>query len=334
MHSGSSLTPNNPAFSISVGIASLVLEGRPLCDDEYATAAVIDAKPSTVGKYTRTFENSFSAFASTSQNYGSCSSTADRTFDHTLHGRTLYDNEQNDQLQLQLQHQPQSTNFMQLPLRPLPAVICDEAVQHIQRLRHKLLLIRSSPSTSRDIAEQSIAVTSGSQQKPLNGYESDDELDLIFKPQHLREGNLLNSLQSLATSTCLKTTPRSFNRTHGLLKTVEAWTVSGYVADQERQKLQGPFVASTYRSVPAKDDSSGAGNSSSSINKKTDKKTTKQFGPHCEQFMKKIGLIKVAGVAQASTASNINIPGKVSNEIPDFDVHYCCDTNENVKFLS
>lgn len=37
MHSGSSLTPNNPAFSISIGIAALIIEGRPLYDDEYAT---------------------------------------------------------------------------------------------------------------------------------------------------------------------------------------------------------------------------------------------------------------------------------------------------------
>lgn len=40
MHSGSSLTPNNPAFSISIGIAALIIEGRPLFDDEYAADAI------------------------------------------------------------------------------------------------------------------------------------------------------------------------------------------------------------------------------------------------------------------------------------------------------
>lgn len=35
MHSGSSLTPENPAFSISIGIAALIIEGRPLYEDEY-----------------------------------------------------------------------------------------------------------------------------------------------------------------------------------------------------------------------------------------------------------------------------------------------------------
>lgn len=36
MHSGSSLPTENPAFSISIGIAALIIEGRPLYDDEYA----------------------------------------------------------------------------------------------------------------------------------------------------------------------------------------------------------------------------------------------------------------------------------------------------------
>lgn len=37
MHSGSLLTPDNPAFSISIGLAALIIEGRPLHDDEYTT---------------------------------------------------------------------------------------------------------------------------------------------------------------------------------------------------------------------------------------------------------------------------------------------------------
>lgn len=36
MHSGNSLAPENPAFSISTGIAALIIEGRPLYDEEYA----------------------------------------------------------------------------------------------------------------------------------------------------------------------------------------------------------------------------------------------------------------------------------------------------------
>lgn len=40
MHSGSSLTPENPAFSISIGISALIIEGRPLYDDEYTYDSV------------------------------------------------------------------------------------------------------------------------------------------------------------------------------------------------------------------------------------------------------------------------------------------------------
>lgn len=39
MHSGSSITPENPAFSISIGISALIIEGRPLYDDEYTNDA-------------------------------------------------------------------------------------------------------------------------------------------------------------------------------------------------------------------------------------------------------------------------------------------------------
>lgn len=42
MHSGSSLTPENPAFSISTGIAALIIEGRPLYDEEYAIDSSAD----------------------------------------------------------------------------------------------------------------------------------------------------------------------------------------------------------------------------------------------------------------------------------------------------
>lgn len=42
MHSGSSLTPENPAFSISTGIAALIIEGRPLYDEEYTIDSSTD----------------------------------------------------------------------------------------------------------------------------------------------------------------------------------------------------------------------------------------------------------------------------------------------------
>lgn len=52
MHSGSSLTPENPALSISIGISALIIEGRPLYDDEY-TIDTVD------GHQRRPIDNSF-----------------------------------------------------------------------------------------------------------------------------------------------------------------------------------------------------------------------------------------------------------------------------------
>lgn len=57
MHSGSSLTPENPAFSISTGIAALIIEGRPLYDEEYT----IDS--STDGIQRRQSEHNFPSSA-------------------------------------------------------------------------------------------------------------------------------------------------------------------------------------------------------------------------------------------------------------------------------
>lgn len=55
MHSGSSLTPENPAFSISTGIAALIIEGRPLYDEEYTIDSSAEHNfPSSTSKYYRT----------------------------------------------------------------------------------------------------------------------------------------------------------------------------------------------------------------------------------------------------------------------------------------
>lgn len=244
MHSGSSLTSNNPAFSISIGIASLVLEGRPLSDDDYALE-----------------------FDSSTQRTRSdgCSSGA--------------------------QALPAASDIQSIRT---PHHMQTDTVQHVQRLRQKLLQLRSAPGTSRDCyVDQSISVLSSS---ATTSYDSDEELETIYKKQQqLQEENLLNSLQSLA-SNCLKTTPRSFNKSQGLFRTVEAWT-----ADQSKQlsaTLTAQFTAAN-------------------AGKKKLDKGIKKTGPHCEQFMKKIGLVK--GASGGTDAL-------------DLDEHYCSAKNETVCF--
>lgn len=245
MHSGSSLTSNNPAFSISIGIASLVLEGRPLSDDDYALE-----------------------YDSSAQR------TATRSDVTTTGAQAL----------------PTATDVQSIRT---PHPMETDTVQHVQRLRQKLLQLRSAPGTSRDcVVDQSISVLSSS---ATTSYDSDEELETIYKKQQqLQEENLLNSLQSLA-SNCLKSTPRSFNKSHGLFRTVEAWTT-----DQSKQvsaSITAQFAAAA------------------SSNKKKLDKNVKKTGPHCEQFMKKIGLIK--GATGGTDAL-------------DLDEHYCSAKNETV----
>lgn len=246
MHSGSSLTSNNPAFSISIGIASLVLEGRPLSDDDYAL------------EYD--------------------SSTHRARSDMTSGAQAL----------------PPATNLQSI--RTPHHHMQTDTVQHVQRLRQKLLQLRSAPGTSRDcVVDQSISVLSSS---ATTSYDSDEELETIYKKQQqMQEENLLNSLQSLA-SNCLKTTPRGFNESHGLFRTVEAWT-----SDQSKQ-LSASISANFSALISGK--------------KKSDK-GVKKTGPHCEQFMKKIGLIKGANGG---------------TDALDLDEHYCSAKNETVSSIT
>lgn len=245
MHSGSSLTSNNPAFSISIGIASLVLEGRPLSDDDYAL------------EY---------------------DSSTQRTRSDVTSGAQAFLPAATDIQSIRTPHQMQT-----------------DTVHHVQRLRQKLLQLRSAPSTSRDcVVDQSISVLSSS---ATTSYDSDEELETIYKKQQqLQEENLLNSLQSLASNCLKQTTPRPFSKSHGLFRTVESWT-----ADQSKQ-LSASLTAH-YTTVNA--------------GKKLDK-GVKKTGPHCEQFMKKIGLVK--GASGGTDAL-------------DLDEHYCTATNETVSSI-
>lgn len=297
MHCGNSIPPTDPALSLSIGIAALVLEGRILCKDEYAD----ETMPKTVVKPEPVASSSFAC--------GSGSSS----FMQGVLGTTNVRN------QSQSRHRSQ----------PPPGFRLEHAVQDIQRLRQKLLLIRSAPSTSNDVAQQLVSVHVSQQQLPTppqGGYDSDDELEWIYRQQQLQlhEGNLLNSLQNLATSTCLKTTPRSFNRTQGLLQTVEAWTSSGYVVEQQQSQPQpsSSYFFSSHQST------------STSVTKNvcTEKKTNaKQYGPHCEDFLKSIGLIKNNTNNTTANLHNSRIQKHI--DILDPDKHICSEHNANVSVL-
>lgn len=339
MHSGGSLTPNNPAFSVSIGIAALVIEGRPLFDDEYATVIHTDASQQFIDNISG---NASSSSASGSSSLNVTPQTPPFGFNsyRSAHGKhSLYS----------LSSSSSSLSSSVSSASTPSSVLKQDSVQHLQRLRQKLHQLRSSPSTSRDGADPRISIAVNSPPTATN-YDSDEELELIYKKQTsglltkpttikdiktplIQKPKPLNSLQLLAaTATSINTTPRSFSEHSGLLQTVESWTGS----KMKINKLESPISPSTPSSCGSSSSYSATPSSATSTPVLSDIQIAKlkakaklaanikdkgqgtQLGPHCELFLKKIGVLK----------------GGAHTESTDFDDHFCLRTNEHVSFSS
>lgn len=334
MHSGSSLTPNNPVFSVSIGIAALVIEGRPLFDDEFASTTVNSDVTDQLRQndpdmgFGPSSSSAFSRSAASHRHWRqfinsptSLHSSATATSTTPQHPALAYGHPS------ELMHSTPST-FMSK----------QDTAQHLQRLRHKLIQLRSTPSTSRDIgADQSIVVSVESSPTNAHAYDSDEELETIYKQQKLAadgaksvsmnlvKPTALNSLQLLAANT-LYTTPRSFNEHSGLLQTVESWT-----GDRFKPKFSTPAIEPSTSSSPSSSATSSLSSTAATPPMLTNLqiaelkakaklnvilKDKKVSGPHCELFLKKIGLMK---------------PGNALADYSfDTDAHFCVQSNETV----
>lgn len=313
MHSGSSLTPNNPAFSVTIGIAALVLEGRPLFDDEYAVS------DENIGHHQRRHD-----LSSSTASISTPTSSKPSNRHHQYNSNRWPESYNSDQQQL-----------------TTPASRQD-SVQHLQRLRQKLHQLRSTPSTSRDCVEQLLTVESGSPNN--NAWDSDDELEEVFKQSTSSASSsssiaplskstdkksptiALNSLQVLA-ATSIHTTPRSFYEHNGLLKTVESFFVDKLHNTPSTSGASSSGSSST--STPSSSGCTPVRHSIEIAKLKAkaklasfgaDKAQHKILGPHCELFLKKIGLMKGNGA--------------VSDQCHDFDEHFCDNSFESVSILS
>lgn len=330
MHSGSSLTPNNPGFSVSIGIAALVIEGRPLCDDEFPSATASSDATDQLRQ-----NDPDLPFGPSSSSAFSRSAVGQRQWRHFI------DSPPSPAPSTAVPHHAYGHSSAAIHPTPSTFMSKQDTTQHLQRLRHKLIQLRSTPSTSRDIgADQSIVVSVESSPTNAVAYDSDEELEMIYKQQKLAadaaksisvnlvKPTALNSLQLLAANT-LHTTPRSFNEHSGLLQTVESWT-----GDQFKAKFSTPTAPSTSSSSMATSSSSASSSLSSTaatppmltnlqiaklkakakMNAKLRDKTV--LGPHCELFLKKIGLMK---------------PGHALADYSiDTDTHFCVRSNEIV----
>lgn len=279
MHSGSSIPPTSPAFSVSIGVAALVLEGRPLFDDEYF---VDETNNDTTFK------------AILSPNYHQ------QAWSDTVYHQT-----------------PRSRQ---------------DSIYHLQRLRQKLHQLRSTPSTSRDCVERMLTVETNS---PINSlYDSDDELEDVFKQQVSKasvndrkpplQKPIALSLQVLA-ATSVHTTPRSFHQHDGLLKTVESYFTEKF--NSPSTSSSSGCSSSSCVSTPSSSGNTPVLNNIEIAKLKAraklagansfgiDKGFLKNVGPHCDLFLKKVGLIKANGISDQSY---------------EFDEHYCNTAIDNV----
>lgn len=298
MHSGSPLPARSPGLATSIGIASLILEGRPNCDDGESEKPPLRA--------------TVFGGASTSSHHAKLSLASNHHVPCSL------------DIGHQQQQSASSTSAAAYHAQPSSSQQSNSSGMHgdtVQRLRQKLMLIRSAPGTSRDAIQHAIAVPSGSSSRYTASIDSDDDLDVVFpaqqppQVQHREEGGFINSLLTLATNTCLNTTPRSFGRMPDLMSIVDAWTTSGYVT----RCADGPIPPVDRAATEL----SGCKNSTNNV------------GPHCEEFLKKIGLIKSAKDAASSTSTPNTTPIRTKSTPVNVYVeeHVCSDTNTTVSFF-
>lgn len=190
-----------------------------------------------------------------------------------------------------------------------------DSTEHLERLRQKLHQLRSLPSTSCDF-EQSIAVSIESPPPATTSTEPDLDQDEILDIIYERRPSVSVAVpkekalefQFLATrSTSLQRTPRSLNEHNGLLQTVTSWTTSKF----SPTRFTTPSTASTSELM-----SSGSSSilSPASIFR-AEKRSGKVLGPHCTQFLAKIGLLKGTHSADHSM---------------ELDDHQCFKSNETV----
>lgn len=199
-----------------------------------------------------------------------------------------------------------------------------DSTEHLERLRQKLHQLRSLPSTSCDF-EQSIAVSIESPPPATTSSEPDldqDELlDIIYERRASasatapRDKSKTLDLPFLASrSNSLQRTPRSLNEHNGLLQTVTSWTTSTF----SPSRFSTPSTATTSELM-----SSGSAlllSPTTSFRtchdaRKAAEKRGKVLGPHCTQFLAKIGLLKGTQSSEHST---------------EIDDHQCFKSNETV----
>lgn len=247
MHSGSYMSAKHPAIPVSIGIASIVLEGRPTILDEEGSACSGDS--STAGG---------------PGGGGGGSSDEDGGFLRTVGSYNVAESLESRAELVVNERQSQSC-------------MSDTA----QRINLKLQQIRACPGSSKDVVENLVSVEVASS-SGIGRRNNDRERYAGYGVEtYVRESHP--------------------GETTSLLTSAKAWGRDHIYSGFEKMKLLGavspikvpPAAASTFinfsSNVNRKKSDAGIGNPLPAAG--SSKQRTRE-GPHCEQFLKKVGVIK------------------------------------------
>uniref|UniRef100_A0A1Q3F5A3 Atos-like conserved domain-containing protein n=1 Tax=Culex tarsalis TaxID=7177 RepID=A0A1Q3F5A3_CULTA len=244
MHSGSFISPKHPAIPVSIGIASIVLEGRPAVIDGGTTTSSSSSSSRTTGSDGGGTGPGGGGGGGSDEDGGFCA----------------------------------SGGAVGTECHPKSFSMTDAA----KRINLKLQQIRSCPGTSKDVVENMVTVEAGA--------ASGGEYDNYGVETYVSEAR------------SSETTPLMFS--------AKAWSRDHIYSGFEKMKLMG--AVSPIKVPPAAAAMSSFINFSgtSTVNSKkklevcggggggASKQRTRE-GPHCEQFLKKVGVIKIDPTEEA-----------------------------------
>ncbi|XP_055636187.1 protein Atossa isoform X2 [Toxorhynchites rutilus septentrionalis] len=249
MHSGNFISPRHPAVPVSIGIASIVLEGRPAILDDDAPPlsgdnAAADGSPSGGSGGVPDKDRGFFTPTDCGRRYKAAGGTANQDNQHHL------------------------------------VAECQKSfiTNAAKRINLKLQQIRSCPGSSKDVVvENVVTVEAGSSGSGHGGRFRGGEYDGYGVETFVSEAR--------SESSSLMFSAKAWSRNH-IYSGFEKMKLLGAVSPM---KIQPPTPFLNFSAtVNSKKKSSDSGNTSPTATKQRPRE-----GPHCEQFLKKIGVVKL-----------------------------------------
>ncbi|XP_050076469.1 uncharacterized protein LOC126563778 [Anopheles maculipalpis] len=303
MHSGSSISPKHPAIPVSIGIASLVLEGRSSALDDSSINASTNVCATSSGLVSGHGNGSGGgAGGGSSTGTGAAGGGGDDEEDGGFCGQRRASENTVGASSLQ-QCSLMAINESQKSL----AMTCCHTPNETQRINLKLQQIRSScPSTSKDEVQQLVTV-SGEPSRVSNGggHRHEREIYESFSkvvPQHDPAARASpSSPASTVTSWYSHELPISGSTaTAGIViySGFEKMNVLGTVSPIKNHPMGNSFInfssSSSVSAIPSSSSVSSVQHRKPAASSKlqSSSSSSPREGPHCEQFLKKIGLTK------------------------------------------